>query len=74
MDSTLVLFSEKDRMVSSACSKAIISKWKTDWAAHPTAGHELTLDDADWVIEKSLAWERELKEVPASRQSGLEIV
>jgi pimeloyl-ACP methyl ester carboxylesterase len=65
----LVLSSAKDRMVSPECSREIVRRWKTDSAVHPTAGHDLTLDDADWVIEKILGWERNLKEIPPVEDS-----
>ncbi len=60
----LTLISERDRMVDSRCSKEIVRRWKTAFEIHPTAGHDLTLDDPDWVIDKTLAWESALKEVP----------
>jgi pimeloyl-ACP methyl ester carboxylesterase len=66
---TLVLYSENDRMVSSACSKEIAKRWKAPSASHPTAGHDLTIDDAKWVIEKTLAWEFNLKEIPGEHDS-----
>ncbi len=62
---TLVLYSQNDRMVSSECSKEIVRRWQTDSASHASAGHDLTIDDARWVIEKTLAWESKLKEIPA---------
>jgi len=65
----LVLYSEHDRMVSPECSKEIIRRWKASSEAHPTAGHDLTLDDAQWVIEKTLAWQEKLKEIPACPDS-----
>ena len=66
---TLVLYSEKDRMVSAECSREIVKRWAVESAAHPTAGHDLTIDDARWVIEKMLAWESKLKEVPEADDS-----
>jgi len=60
----LVLTSEHDRMVDTRCSKEIARRWKTPIYSHPTAGHDLTLDDPDWVVEKLLAWETGLKEIP----------
>lgn len=65
----LVVYSQNDRMVSADCSKEIIRRWKTDFEVHPTAGHDLTLDDADWVIEKILAWQSKLKEIPGRSDS-----
>jgi pimeloyl-ACP methyl ester carboxylesterase len=64
---TLVLYSENDRMVSPDCSKEIIRRWKTDFDVHPTAGHDLTLDDPDWVVEKAIEWERHLNEIPPTQ-------
>ena len=59
----LTIYAENDRMVDSQCSKEIIRRWRTGSAAHPTAGHDLSLDDPDWVVEKTLDWESTLKEV-----------
>lgn len=44
--------SAHDRMVLPECSKKLSEYWKIPLEIHPTAGHELWLDDADWVIEK----------------------
>lgn len=60
----LVVYSEHDRMVDPRCSQEIIRRWNTAQAVHKTAGHDLTLDDPNWVIGQALAWERGLKEVP----------
>lgn len=61
---TLVLSSARDRMVSPECSRAIARRWKVPSFEHPWAGHDLTLDDGDWVIEKTLEWESGMKEIP----------
>lgn len=47
-----LLTSDGDRMVSSACSKKLAEHWQLPLAIHPTAGHELYIDDPEWVIEK----------------------
>ena len=52
----LVLGSSKDRLVSSACSPALAQKLCARLEMHPWAGHELTLDDPQWVIEKVQSW------------------
>jgi pimeloyl-[acyl-carrier protein] methyl ester esterase len=49
----LVLSSACDRMVSPECSKKLAELWDVPIETHPTAGHELWLDDAEWVIEKA---------------------
>jgi len=53
---TLVLGGEKDRLVSVECSRALATHWGCDIALHPTAGHDLTLDDGPWVIGELTRW------------------
>lgn len=50
----LVLASAGDRMVKPESSQAFSKYWGLPIKTHPTAGHELWLDDADWVIENVL--------------------
>ena len=52
----LILCSEHDRLVNVECSMAIASSWKCALALHPSAGHDLPLDDPDWVIERVQRW------------------
>jgi len=47
---TLLLCGRGDALVNSRCSDAIAKAWHSPLAAHPEAGHDLPLDDADWVI------------------------
>ncbi|MDP2370161.1 alpha/beta fold hydrolase [Rhodoferax sp.] len=46
---TLVLASTKDRLVSVECSRALARQWQCPLRLHPTAGHDLPLDDGPWV-------------------------
>ncbi len=62
----LVIYSHHDRMVDRRCSQEIVRRWKTSQAVHTTGGHDLTLDDPEWVIGQTLSWERGLKEIPES--------
>lgn len=48
----LVLASEKDRFTSSRCSKKIAIYFDVPIELHPTAGHDLPIDDGKWIIEK----------------------
>ena len=41
-----------DRMVNVNCSRGIASKWEVPLSEHPTAGHDLTVDDSSWVSSK----------------------
>lgn len=52
----LVVVSAQDHMVSPECSKKFSEFWNLPLETHPTAGHELWLDDGDWLIEKMLAF------------------
>jgi pimeloyl-ACP methyl ester carboxylesterase len=52
----LLLASERDRLVSVACSRAIARHWPAPLRIHPSAGHDLPLDDPQWLIEQVTAW------------------
>jgi len=52
----LILSSEQDSLVHVDCSLAIASRWKCPVQLHPMAGHDLILDDPNWVIEKVQQW------------------
>lgn len=53
---TLLLSGAGDHMVDPDCSQKVAKAWKIPHRIHPWAGHNLTLDDPDWVIESILAW------------------
>ena len=52
----LVLYSAKDQMVHPNCSRAIAAKWGFEKEEHPTAGHDLAMDDGKWVIARVVGW------------------
>lgn len=52
----LILASAQDRLVNPHCSRAIATRWKATYAEHPTAGHDLPLDDAPWVVRQVRLW------------------
>ena len=56
MSRTLLLASERDGLVHSGCSKAIAQAWSCALTMHPTAGHDLPLDDPDWVVRQLRDW------------------
>jgi pimeloyl-ACP methyl ester carboxylesterase len=53
---TLLLASAQDRLVSVACSHTLARHWSCGLQVHPTAGHDLPLDDAVWVLERVVGW------------------
>lgn len=52
----LLLASAHDRLVSSRCSQAIASAWGVPLRMHPWAGHDLPLDDPQWVVAQIRSW------------------
>jgi pimeloyl-ACP methyl ester carboxylesterase len=56
----LILSSAQDQLVDPRCSRVLAAKWNSSFAEHPTAGHDLPLDDAAWVAERIRCWVDEL--------------
>jgi pimeloyl-ACP methyl ester carboxylesterase len=56
----LILCGLGDRLVDPQCSYAIQRGWAGVLEAHPTAGHDLTLDAGPWVIDRIAHWRRGL--------------
>lgn len=52
----LVLASNGDRMVSARASQAIAQQFNWPLQLHPTAGHDLPMDDPHWVAKQVLQW------------------
>lgn len=52
----LILASAGDRMVNPRCSQRLARAWDADLVLHPTAGHDLPLDDGDWVAREVRSW------------------
>lgn len=52
----LVLNGAGDRLVSPDCSAALAGAWRLPLAVHPSAGHDLTLDDGVWAAEQIQQW------------------
>lgn len=46
-----VLTSKYDRLVSFKCSEKIAAQWQVPLNTHPTAGHDLPMDDCSWIID-----------------------
>jgi pimeloyl-ACP methyl ester carboxylesterase len=49
----LLLAASRDALVNADCSRALAARWRCaiDW--HPSAGHDIPLDDPDWVVAKT---------------------
>jgi len=53
---TLVLSAQGDRMVAPGCSRRLANHLGAAHESHPTAGHDLPLEDPQWVIERMKRW------------------
>ena len=52
----LVLASTRDRMVDPRCSARIAQQLGAAHALHPSAGHDLSLDDPGWCADQIARW------------------
>jgi hypothetical protein len=52
--------SQHDALVDVSCSRQLALRWNVTFAEHPTAGHDLPLDDSSWVIRKVMQWQQTL--------------
>ncbi len=52
----LLLGSAQDALVDVRCSRALADAWQVPLAVHPTAGHDLTYDDPEWVAARVRSW------------------
>lgn len=52
----LVLNGGGDRMVDPRCSRALAEGWEVPLRVNPDAGHDLTLDQGEWVLEQIGDW------------------
>lgn len=52
----LILASKADGLVDPRCSRGLAARWQTAFAEHPTAGHDLPLDDGPWVARQVSRW------------------
>ncbi len=53
---TLLLASANDQLVSVRCSRVLARQWVCPLVEHPSAGHDVALDDGKWVTDQVRAW------------------
>lgn len=53
---TLLLHAARDQLVNPACTRTLAERWQWPVACHPTAGHDLPLDDGPWVARQIGHW------------------
>jgi pimeloyl-ACP methyl ester carboxylesterase len=54
----LVLAAAGDRLVDPGCSESLARRWNAPLVVHPSAGHDLPLDDGPWVAAEVKRWLR----------------
>lgn len=67
----LVLSSAKDQVVSPECSELIAQSFRVKNIQHPSAGHDLTLEDPAWVTEQVRTWYEKSVSLPTSEKIDL---
>lgn len=51
-----LLCSAADALVSPSCTHRLTARWQLGFDEHPHAGHDLALDDPDWLAERAAAF------------------
>ena len=54
----LIVTSRADRLVDFRCSLKLAQTWGTDYMQHETAGHDLPLDEPEWLVNTLKQWLR----------------
>lgn len=52
----LLMASRNDRVVHPECSERIAKAWKLPLILHPHAGHDVSLEDPDWLVTQLENW------------------
>ena len=56
VENLLLLAGARDALVDTRCSLQLAAQWDARIALHPSAGHDLPLDDGAWVLEQIARW------------------
>ncbi|MCM2324505.1 MAG: alpha/beta hydrolase [Oligoflexia bacterium] len=52
----LILSSGRDAFTSAECSQALAKRYQAPLVVHPEAGHDLPLDDPEWLLAELRRW------------------
>ena len=52
----LVVTSQADRLVDYRCSRKLAQTWNADYVEHESAGHDLPLDEPEWLVQTIRQW------------------
>lgn len=56
LERMLLLAGAADRLVDPQCSSDLARAWDAPLHIHPEGGHDLPLDDENWILQRILAW------------------
>ena len=56
MTDALLLASRGDRLVHWKCSSTLEQRWQWTLKLHPDAGHDLVLDEPEWILRQLAEW------------------
>lgn len=56
LDRVLLIASRKDRIASYRCTEQLAEFWGISPLIHATAGHDLPLDEPEWLLEHLVKW------------------
>jgi len=62
LERLLLLASARDVLVDARCSLQLAARWDAGIAIHPTAGHDLPLDDGMWVLAQLRPWQESVEQ------------
>jgi len=54
----LFLVGKRDRLVHPDCTRQLARRYRAEIVEHPDAGHDLTTDASEWVVEQMLRFRR----------------
>jgi pimeloyl-ACP methyl ester carboxylesterase len=60
----LVVVGACDGLVDPACSQRFARAWELPVRTHPSAGHDLALDDPAWLVDEVMAWREAAARTP----------
>lgn len=53
----LLLAGKHDQLVNTRCSEVLAHLWACELKIHPSAGHDLPLDDGKWIAQQVKEWQ-----------------
>jgi pimeloyl-ACP methyl ester carboxylesterase len=66
----LVVRGGGDQLVDPRCSAAIATRWQLPLQTHPTAGHDLPLDEPAWLVDVLMRWQALLDDTRRAAQAA----